>query len=74
LIGDLYLTRSGGPGNEFFFFAYVKYNTVSGITDEVGVCYEYLVDIDQFVHRNREHYAYRKRGDKPPGHGTPILT
>jgi hypothetical protein len=75
LIGDLYLTRSGGTGNEFFFFAYVKYNTVSGITDEVGVCYEYLIDIGQFVQRSREHYTYRKRGEQPaPPQGSPSLT
>jgi hypothetical protein len=63
IVGELYLGRTFIEGHiptKLFFFTGVRYESVQGLTDEVGVVWEYLVDIRQWIPCEMENYTYRR--------------
>lgn len=62
-LNDLYLSRSHDPERvptKCFFFVSVRYESVHRLTDEIGVIWEYLVDIKQWIPCEMEGYTYRR--------------
>lgn len=49
-------------GDKVYVFVQIRYESVSGKSDEVGAIWEYLIDIHAFVPREIENYSYRKLG------------
>jgi len=50
------------PRTRCFVYVQVTYESVQGLTDEVGVISEFLVDINRLVPLKMENYTYRKLG------------
>jgi hypothetical protein len=65
LIGQLFHGRNYVPEEKLtkcFFFVEIRYESLQGLTEEFGVIYEFLIDINRFVVRNIPNYTYRRMG------------
>ena len=63
ILNDLMISRGYDPDRtptKVFFFAKLRYESVHGTGDEIGVIWEYLIDINQWVPMERENYTYRR--------------
>jgi hypothetical protein len=49
-------------GYKAFLFVQLRYDSVNGKTDSIGLIWEYLIDVRQFVPRQIPNYSYRILG------------
>ena len=73
-LGQVFL--EGKEPTRFYIFGYVRYASVFGSVDEVGFCFEHLIQINKFIPCAESKYVYRKRnldksGEQPCHSGGP---
>jgi hypothetical protein len=68
IVGALFTSRTYDPNKaatKCYLFGLVRYRGIQGFTDEVGFCWEFLVQNDRFYQRDVEGYSYRRLAAEP---------
>jgi hypothetical protein len=63
MVNDLFMSRTfidGVVPTRCFLFGHVVYESVHGLRDEVGFCWEFLVQNDLFYQRDIVNFTYRR--------------